>query len=138
MSGLQWLAKRKARRALIVETEAFLSGTAQELYVLDAKPVPVWARLNALAHGGPEVVHAMAANLRGLDTFGTWAWAVSTLANELLEVSRHSSRPLDQVQRASIVPLELVLLDPAAAEPSPRMLVAVGTAAIRAQVPPIE
>lgn len=138
MSGLQWLAKRKARRALIIETESFLSGTAQELYVLDAKPVPAWARLNALAHGSPEALEAMAANLRGLDSFGTWSWAISTLAHELLDVVEHGSRPLAQVQRASIVPLELVLLAPGAAEPSPRMLVAVGTAAIRAQVPPIE
>ena len=138
MSGLLWLVQRRARRALIIEAESLLSGAAQELFVLHAQRVPTWARLNALAHGSPASLEAMASDHRGLSAFGTWPWAVGTLARELLDVVGQNHYPLTHVQRSSMVPLELALLAPGAIEPSPRMLVAVGTAAIRAQLPPVE
>lgn len=51
--------------------------------------VPVWARLNWLAHCPPEDMVALVRGERGLvRPHGTWAWAVPTLAEAMVTDAR--------------------------------------------------
>ena len=107
--------------ALAGECEAFLAGAYADHLVDQVQVVPAWAWLNLLAHGTEDQVREAAT------TFGARGWpgARRCLAGELIDIVDSGLAPLDLLQRACLVPLELELAArPSAMRWSPAQLVA--------------
>jgi len=129
--------RRRARReetgdGLVDEIESFLAGNAVRPYLDSGLPVPAWANLNWLAHGRPAELRErvrLESGLRRME--GTWAWAVSTVARELLEAGREDAVVLC-LQRDCLVPMELALLDQGGRGFLPSHLVTLGIPRVRA------
>jgi hypothetical protein len=95
---------------LIEECEAFLSGHLVEDIEMRAQVVPVWAWTNLLAHGSAKDLRTECASpwLRRSMRDGQWRQARSCLAAEVLDCAS-SCGPLEELQQAVLVPLELQL-----------------------------
>ena len=101
---------------LVTECEAYLSGRYAE-YLGEAKrPVPVWAWLNVLAHGSEEDVAALAAG-EPHPSISLWHQALAFLAQELMNQAARRGRRLADLQRSTLVPLELELAGKGAQSP---------------------
>ena len=134
--------RRKARRArsnrrdqtgegLIDEIESFLAGNALRSYVDSGLPVPPWANINWLAHGEPAELRERVRLEYGLERLeGTWAWAVSTVARELLEAGG-ADPVVVRLQRDCLVPIELALLERGDRGFLPSRLVSIGIPRLR-------
>lgn len=87
------------------EVEAFLNGTYPEILERRGEPVPAWAWINPLAHGGLDDVRRLAdmAEDDGPQEF------VAGLARALLDQLRERQVSLDDIQRNRLIPLELAL-----------------------------
>lgn len=99
-------------QALVAECGAFLTGRyAQELD--DSRdPVPAWAWLSILAHGDEDDLAAFASEdrrRRPPREAAIWRQAVGFLALEVLSQARRGRCPLVELQRTTLVPLELRL-----------------------------
>ncbi|HUZ09653.1 MAG TPA: hypothetical protein VMU76_05735 [Acidimicrobiales bacterium] len=117
----------RARRdsELVGDCEAFLAGYLAERKGAAAS-VPVWAWTNLLAHGAEEDLRSdrETSPTRRVGSCGEWHDARSYLAAELLDLA-DTYGPLDEVQRAVMVPLELELASSdEVARWGPRQLVA--------------
>jgi hypothetical protein len=129
--------RRKSRRdeagdGLIEEIESFLAGYALRSYLDLGLAVPAWANINWLAHGRTADLRERVRLEYGLERLeGSWAWAVSTVARELLEAGREDSVVL-RLQRDCLVPMELALLDQGGRGFLPSHLVAIGVPRLRA------
>jgi hypothetical protein len=102
------MTSRQAKRELVKETEAFLSGHYAEY--LDARSllVPDWAWLSVLAHGSFEQLRSLAVSshdVRPTRTALGWQ-AVAFLASEIVS-QLDDDRGLDELRRAVLLPLEL-------------------------------
>jgi len=115
-------------QALVAECQAFLVGGYVDYLTGADRPVPPWAWLNPLAHGSEEDVRELAE--RGpcvpvVDpTTAVWEKALSYLAEELQCLVASGGPPLPEVQRSSLVPLELELAGAGAEPLAPSDLVA--------------
>ncbi len=94
------------------ECEAFLTGDYATYLAARNRPVPVWVCLNVLAHGDHDAVTAVAAGApRGDASPHTAAWqrALAYLAQEVLSETTRRGCSLGDLQRSTLVPLELEL-----------------------------
>jgi len=96
-------------RELVVDCEAFFSGHYAQYLANENRPVPVWARLNVLAHSSEDEITALAVGEpRG--TFPcslVWEQALAFLAQEVMSETTRRGCPLADLQRSTLVPLEL-------------------------------
>lgn len=88
------------------ELEAVLAGRYVEWLRGRGEPVPAWAWLNGLAHGGLGDVSALAAQRHLFGRVRDWRRARRLLAGEIVAVAGDR---LGVVQREVLVPLELRL-----------------------------
>ncbi len=105
---------RTWEHALVAECEAFLSGHLALCLGQQKRLVPAWAWLNALAHGSEDDIAALAAARPEPPGANSWAaplWhqALAFLAHELMYQVARQGRPLAELQRSTLVPLELEL-----------------------------
>jgi hypothetical protein len=98
------------------EVQAFLAGRLVNHLKACRQPVPAWAALNRLAHADrsdlTRVVTSGSAGGTALASPGdaSWADAERFVAGHLLARAR-TAEELTHVQRAKLVPLELVLIE---------------------------
>ena len=91
------------------ECEAYLAGRLAYHLQAHGRPVPPVAWLNTVVHATPAELAVLSNELdRGVPAVA-WRRAVGYLARSLLERSRETGRPLDQLQSELLVPLELEL-----------------------------
>ncbi len=96
---------------LVAECESYLTGR----YALDLAsrdlPVPQWAWLGMLAHAPFALLNAWAIEEPLFERWNTesgrWCHAVARLARELLDTSAAVGEPVEDLQRAVLVQLEL-------------------------------
>ncbi len=104
---------RTWERVLVSESEAFLLGHYAQYLGLQHRPVPAWAWLNALAHGGEADISSLATSeppRRALPSDTTvWQQALAFLAQELISQAARRGRPVADLQRSMLVPIELEL-----------------------------
>ncbi len=125
---------RSARQeqVLLDETEEFLAGRVLLRYGEAGRPLPVWVAANWLAHAEPAAIEARVRYEAGLQRLGgSWEWAVTTLARELVELAGRRPEVVRQLQRDCLVPVELAVLDQGRADLLPLHLVALGRARLR-------
>ena len=91
---------------IVEECAAFLTGRYRELLEQTGQPVPVWAWLNALAHGEEELVARLAAGPAGSDTPDAY---VARFARHTCHKLRSEGRTLKEIQATVLIPLELAL-----------------------------
>ena len=95
------------------EAEAFLTGRYEAAVTRGAGGVPVWARVNWLAHASPSGLTALALDGRLEPTpLGSWAWAVHELARVIVELAQGNDSLIERLQRECMIPLEMTLLNP--------------------------
>jgi hypothetical protein len=96
----------------VEEAEAFLAGRYGSA-LQRAGDVPVWARMNWLAHASPSELKArIEEDRREPAPSGSWAWAVHELNQEIVELAQGDCSQIGRLQRDCMVPLEMALLDP--------------------------
>jgi hypothetical protein len=102
---------------LVASAESFLAGTYENHLLANNRIVPVWARLNLLAHGELGDISEMAKLADPFDLLtlagdpGAWSAARSTLAVDLVRLVQGRAALLAQVQRRILIPIELVLME---------------------------
>jgi hypothetical protein len=98
---------------LAEETEAFLAGRYLERTRASGgeNRLQPWMWLNAVAHGSFQRVQELAVGVRDTGPSGPWCEMRVRVAQEVEKRCNGSSRELDHVQQAVLVPLELRLLD---------------------------
>ncbi len=100
---------------LLAECDAILAGAAAEFLVAAGRWAPPWAWLNSLAHASREELEAAVAMEparrpgEALDT-GEWRAAQTFLAGEILSYIDDAGTDLAELQRTTLVPLELELI----------------------------
>ena len=102
---------KAATSRLISDAEEFLSGGYENHLGRHNDPVPAWARLNVLAHGDLGSLRDIAEVVSNDWPEGLWRTACRLLAQELLAVVRDDSAMLSRLQHATLIPLELYLMD---------------------------
>lgn len=103
---------RPWERELVAECEAFLSGHYAQCLANENHPIPTWAWLNALAHGSEDDITALAVGEpTRLGSQGTSVWhqALAFLAQELMSKATRRGCSLADLQRSTLVPIELEL-----------------------------
>jgi hypothetical protein len=112
---------------LIEETTALLMGRAMSFYQVRKRQPPAWVHLNWIAHGQASEIIERARSETGLNRpSGTWAWATSTFARELLVSSKGDLFTVEQLQRDCLVPIELALMRGGREDVHPEQVVALG------------
>ena len=108
-----WTTRSRAwERELVAECEAFLSGRYAPCLASRGGSVPPWAWLNLLAHGEPDDIKALAngdPHWRGCSGASVWHDALSFLAQEMVAQAIRQNLLLAELQRLSLIPLELEL-----------------------------
>jgi hypothetical protein len=107
----------RGSRLLVKSVESFLAGTYEDHLCANNQIIPVWARLNSLAHGDLGSINEMAKHADPFDLL-TLAWDVeawmaarSTLARDLVRLVQGRAALLIQVQRRILIPIESVLME---------------------------
>jgi len=102
---------RASKHEGIAEVEAFPSGHYVRYLVDNKRPVPAWAWLNELAHGSHDDITALTVSepRRALWNTNAWEGAVAFLAQELVSQAPRRGRTLSELQRSTLIPLELEL-----------------------------
>lgn len=102
---------RVRRRGLVTESEALLEGTFLEYLVERRQELPVWAPLNAAAHGNLAWISAVAARGRhAASCLADPLAAESAVAAGLLDVVGENEALLTSIQQDVLVPLEARLM----------------------------
>jgi hypothetical protein len=95
-------------RELADECEVFLSGHYPQYLNESGRSVPEWAWVNILAHGSEEDIRAFATGApRVCDA--TWHHALAFLAQEVVSEAARRGADIADLQRTTLVPLELEL-----------------------------
>jgi hypothetical protein len=113
--------KRKRQREPVVNAAVFDSGLGDECeaylagqlaaYLRDARrPVPAVGWLNQVVHATTNELALLAVGTTNTVPATTWQRAVGYLARTVLERARETGRPIDELQRDLLLPLELELL----------------------------
>jgi len=114
---------------LVDEVEAFLRGRAGRSSAGGGAAVAA----NWLAHAEPTAIEERVRYESGLRRpGGTWDWAISTLARELVELAGARHDVMRQLQHDCLVPVELALLEGGGGDVQPRTLVTLGLSRLRA------
>ena len=101
---------REVRR-FVLECDALLSGRSLEVYEWHRVPAPAWAQLNWIAHCEPsEILYRSQSELGLQRQGGTWPWAISTMAHEMVKRAGGCEAAIRRLQRECLIPLELTLL----------------------------
>jgi hypothetical protein len=121
---------------LVRECEALLGGDYLTFLDHQDRWTPSWALVNALAHSGPQELARWAAGdvpeeLAGMDPAAGWRRLVVFLAEEILSRASAAGVTLDELQRSTLIPLELDLLRGARPEPDTGRLATMVMAAVR-------
>jgi hypothetical protein len=91
------------------ECEAYLAGQLSAYLIDRGRPVPPYAWLNQVAHATPTELAVIAAgNPQGVQP-KSWRRAAAYLAESLLRLAHDSGRPVAELQRELLVPLEIEL-----------------------------
>lgn len=108
---------RAAKARLIAESEAFLSGTYAIHLTGHNDDIPVWARLNTLAHGDIDSLKraeksftAMTATELVRLTEDPWRIPLGILAGEINRLVGDDPDHLTHVQQRALIPLEFRLM----------------------------
>jgi hypothetical protein len=114
-----WTTRSRAwERALVAECEAFFSGRSAQYLDNQNRPIPAWAWLNLLVHGSEGDIAVLAAGetepIRPTSATSVWRQALAFLAQELLNQATRQGRPLAELQRSTLVPIDLELAGPRA------------------------
>jgi len=89
-----------------------LSGHSAQWMADANRPVPVWAWVNALAHGSDDDITALASGdppSAHDQSASVWQQALAFLAQELTSQATRPGCSLADIQRSTLVPLELEL-----------------------------
>ena len=135
-----WKRRRRDRiqsqaDQLTLECELLLAGRYATIARARGRPVPPWAWAAVLAHATDEDLRTWAgAEVTGQDDepAGTAEWleAVTFLAKDIGRHLRSTGVSLDDLQRTTLVPLELELMRDRRSAVPPRQLVGVVLAAV--------
>ena len=102
---------RPRREAMCRRIAAFLNGRALEIYGANGLLAPTWAQVNWIAHGEPTAIKDQVRSELGLRRPpGTWPWAITTMARELLARADNSNPAIRLLQREYLIPMEFALL----------------------------
>lgn len=94
---------------LVAECVAFLCGRYAPHLAQRGRPVPAWAWTNTLAHATEVELHDLVrAPYRFAPASVRWALACAYAAGEVLDLAERLG-PLDELQAAVLIPLELEL-----------------------------
>jgi len=108
-----WTTRNRAwEQEFVAECAAFLSGHSAQWLAEENRPVPVWAWLNVLAHGGHDDITALASGeppSAHSRSASVWHQALAFLAQELISQATRRGCSLADLQRSTLVPLELEL-----------------------------
>jgi len=91
------------------QCEHFLAGTYVAYLEGLGRPVPLWARLNAVAHADVPTLAALAVSLArrpGNEPLGVWPKASAQMADALLRAAAFNDVTPLEVQQEVLVPLE--------------------------------
>lgn len=97
---------------LAASIESYLCGNYENHLRRHSKCVPVWARLNCLAHGDLDALRLMAKRGHPVDPLSVawdtelWTSARSTLAEGIVRMVEAGSESLAEVQDRVLIPLE--------------------------------
>lgn len=122
-----WRRKDPEAEEFVAECERFLSGSYADHLDELGQPVPVWAWVNLLAHGSETLLRETVSRAGRADTLvrSDWRRAELFLVGELLDLVATGEFVLEELQRATLIPLELELAScSAAARWRPNVLVA--------------
>ena len=103
-----WSRVGGAEPTLADEAEAYLQGRLLERQrALGARgQVPPWLMLNAVAHGHPQLLRALAADLPPSRRPAGWRGTRAALARELLDRTGGDAAAIARAQRELLMPLE--------------------------------
>ena len=108
-----WRTRNRAwEEEFVAECEVFLSGHYAQWLAEENRTVPVWAWLNVLAHGSDDDITALATGeppSRRSQSACVWQQALAFLAQELTSQATRRGYSLADIQRSTLVPLELEL-----------------------------
>jgi len=108
-----WTTRNRAWEGeFVAECEAFLSGHYAQCLAEENRPVPVWAWLNVLAHGSDDDITALTTGeppSQRSQSASVWQQALAFLAQELTSQATRRNCSLAELQRSTLVPLELEL-----------------------------
>ena len=108
---LRWRRESPDGDRLVTETEEFLCGRVEDLYRLGQSPLPGWVEPDWLAHGRPMLITERVEGGQHRDApYGSWAWAVGSLAETVVQETDGNFDLIEMVQHHCIVPMELALL----------------------------
>ena len=115
--------------ATVADYESFLAGTYAQFLQRHHMPIPHWAWINPLAHRTNEQIVELASQpliaRTGVQPPGTWDDATIYLAGVILAAAQTRDQTLAQLQKTTLVPLELTLAQSIQANPrTPAALVA--------------
>lgn len=98
------------------ECEAYLAGRLAAYLQELGRPIPAVAWLNQVVHATPRELSILAITGEAYVVEPSlWRRAIGYLARSLLERARETGRPIEELQRDLLVPLELELIgDPSA------------------------
>ncbi len=114
------------------ECAAFLNGRALEIYGANGLLAPTWAQVNWIAHGEPTAIKDHVRSELGLRRPpGTWPWAITTMARELLARADNSNAAIRLLQRECLIPMEFALLRTDSGCFLPKHFVALGIPRLR-------
>jgi hypothetical protein len=103
-----WWRKRNTDvRTLVEECEAFIAGHSSDVVASSGRPVPVWARMNQLAHGTEDELRNQARAGHDPDP---WTQAMGFVAGELIELIDSGQVSLMEFQHEVLIPLELEVM----------------------------
>jgi len=94
---------------LATECEHFLAGTYVAYLEALGRPVPLWVRLNAVAHADVATLAGLAMSLARQpehEALGVWQTASAQMADALLRAAAFSDATPLEVQQEVLVPLE--------------------------------
>ncbi len=103
---------RTSKHKGVAEVEPFLCGRYARHLINRKRPVPPWAWLNALAHGSSDDIIALTLSEPRRHTpwnSNEWERALAFLALEVINQVTKRDGALTQLQRSTLVPLELEL-----------------------------
>jgi hypothetical protein len=92
------------------ECEAFLAGQLGAYLHRSGRPISPAGWLNQLVHGTTNELALMAVGSHPSLDPSNWQQAMAYLARSLLERARDTGRPIGELQRELLLPLELELL----------------------------
>ena len=126
------MVRKRDEQQLVAEVEAFLVGHVGEVVLGKAVYGEPWVRVNWIAHAEPGELVAAAGRVRHREPdWGSWPWAVDTVLRELVAAAGPSPGRMEELQRACLIPYELMLMGRPTSFTTPFEMVAEAVSSIR-------